>query len=590
MATGPLQGSAQGYDLDISPKSGPPGTVVRVFQTQSCGVAPIAGAGTQDVFVNGRFVSTIDRGQFCPGISGFDLTDDTFVIPLDTAPGPALIEIDTCSVECGLQYSWTFTVVSPPTPPPTPPPPSPTTPAPTTPDPTTPPIEPTPPLTPTPPPPVDQCAEAKSMARTADPSGRNELAIVVVHGWRSDGEGMAPIVETLKSRHEGVLFVLDWRSKASANPFIGSGFFNKKGAIGPKTDNAIQVGRCLVQELDGFKRIHFIAHSLGSWVVDAAADELTPRGIETHLTFLDAYSPGLALGGQLGDRATFAEHFVSRPWHGIAPWTNHTLVEAHNYDVTDSRYDTYVPRVPLPWAAADALLYFAGEHGVPISWYANAGSPGIKASWEFDGQPLRREDGARTCLRGATPCVGPDPRPIKPADLTQERVQGSVARQNGGSLSAKTASPASATLLLPVGGNAVEVELVAALSGTGNGSIRMRLEGGEWIETTFGPDGFDGSGFLFLPPGTAARSLEFVLDASPGSQAELTLTAVYIRAPAPAAEMPTLAPSPGAPLPPSTGNTAPTGGGPGHWVVVSMLVLTVGLALVVGERLVRYRR
>ncbi len=53
------------------------------------------------------------------------------------------------------------------------------------------------------------------------------------------------------------------------------------------------MGKCLGEELKkrGYTSVHLVSHSLGAWVIDAAADKLTPEGIKTHLTFLDAYVP-----------------------------------------------------------------------------------------------------------------------------------------------------------------------------------------------------------------------------------------------------------------------------------------------------------
>jgi hypothetical protein len=393
----------------------------------------------------------------------------------------------------------------------------------------TPTVTPTPVGTPTPPPPSGQCTETDKFEHPADKD--EVLAVVIVHGWRGGDWSLAPITQRITQRIDQriptdpkvKLFVLDWQRAAAV--FGGSGAFNLRGP-GPRTDEAIRVGNCLAAELAGYSRVHFIAHSLGSWVIDTAADQLTPKGVRTHLTFLDAYSPAESEIGKLGDRATHAEHFVSRPVHGLAPLTNWQLPEAHNFNVTNprdeiARFSILTP--PTSWPGQIAAN-FLEEHGWPIEWYAASGSPGITQSWEFGGSPGSRTDGELTCLRTPRICRSGDAARVSTADLVVAAQVGSVTKDTNG-VKVTSASPASATIRLPEGANWAAVELSVSFQGTGAGTVDVSFAGADPVRLEVGPDGFVGTAHVFLPTGTS-RDVTIRVDAQAPGQIVATVSSI----------------------------------------------------------------
>jgi uncharacterized membrane protein len=95
--------------------------------------------------------------------------------------------------------------------------------------------------------------------------------------------------------------------------------------------NAIDIGRRLGQMLKSqrYESVHLIGHSAGSWLIDTLDDNLD-SSTDTHLTFLDAFATGTN-SIQLGENADWAEHYVH---DGLLPYTNETLANAYNIDVT----------------------------------------------------------------------------------------------------------------------------------------------------------------------------------------------------------------------------------------------------------------
>jgi hypothetical protein len=393
--------------------------------------------------------------------------------------------------------------------------------------------------TPTTPPPAGRCAEVDNLRIPAN----GDLAVVIVHGWalpNFEHDYFDDIEARLGSRGAAV-YRLHWEQAAGVFPFYrdgtlqsGSGAINER-SLGPRLTEAGRIGDCLGAALAGHQRIHFVTHSLGAWAVDQAADVLTPKGKKTHLTFMDAYVPGSARASDLGDNATYAEHFVSMPNSGWTWHTNEPLPEAHNFEVTN---DTR-----LLWA----------EHGWPIQWYAESQSPGAGGTWELGSEPAGHgrypEHAPTTCL--AERCVMSK---LPATEISDVDISGCVSVSSS-RLEMKNCSPASARVKLSETAAWINVAVVTDTAGA---SVDFSF-GPETFTLVVEPDGFNGMVWLSAPDG--ASELTIALRDTPDVAGALAVTGVasdeFVGSFAAVNEPPPPTTKTGGPLPPSTGNSEP---------------------------------
>jgi hypothetical protein len=158
--------------------------------------------------------------------------------------------------------------------------------------------------------------------------------------------------DVMKLKNRWQVFVLDWREYATGNDGVnvpealGSSFNPFASAM-----YAQQIGISLADRVFAHRgnrpprKVHLIAHSSGSWLIDGFADRLREHygpsdsgGPEITVTFLDAFDLlGMPLG-QLGDSADFAEHYFDA---GPVPGTSGSGAglpkHAVNIDVTALR-------------------------------------------------------------------------------------------------------------------------------------------------------------------------------------------------------------------------------------------------------------
>ena len=103
--------------------------------------------------------------------------------------------------------------------------------------------------------------------------------------------------------------------------------------------NAITIAPKLVAKLKpgNYDRIHFIAHSAGSNLVNIAADDLKNqakitrpnRPLITTITFLDAFDPS-GTGAAYGASADWAEHYVDLRTSTIVTGSSKKVIENSN--------------------------------------------------------------------------------------------------------------------------------------------------------------------------------------------------------------------------------------------------------------------
>jgi len=104
-----------------------------------------------------------------------------------------------------------------------------------------------------------------------------------------------------------------------------------------------QIGSLLASERYSYRHIHFTGHSVGAFVVDAAAaayrEEASKPAARIHLTLLDPFTGNGFIDWTYGKRnfgtsADFADAYVNTD--DPVPSTNGTISNAHNFDVTQN--------------------------------------------------------------------------------------------------------------------------------------------------------------------------------------------------------------------------------------------------------------
>ncbi len=237
-----------------------------------------------------------------------------------------------------------------------------------------------------------------------NPPPNVEHLVVIIHGWQREGEGYDLKIENkMKSSIETIIDdkraletekwyvkVWDWRGQA------GPCFFNVDQlelCANIAYANATAQGEALSLEISrySFKDVHFIAHSAGSNVVQAAIDKLKGHTHPIlHTTFLDSYAPSV---DKLiyGIGANYAEHYVDKRGDSI-PWfsnTNKDLKNTYTFDITElDKTQISFPSNPL-----DIPSYLAYVHGWPITWYQESIDSQSTGSPFKYGFGLSRENG-----------------------------------------------------------------------------------------------------------------------------------------------------------------------------------------------------
>jgi hypothetical protein len=196
------------------------------------------------------------------------------------------------------------------------------------------------------------------------------------------------------------LISYDWNEAAGVGNFLN---------LGPVLENARSIGKQLAPQLaaSSYTRIHLVAHSAGSHLINAMLAEIPRNHPFVQITFLDAYEPKGGANSNLGDRARFAEQYVdSREilWSS----TDETLQFACNHDVTalDPRPVVWFdfppshawPRIFYDATAVELKNGPAGGPATPLT--NNAAGWGFNQSMALDPLVLPPSH-ATECKRGA---------------------------------------------------------------------------------------------------------------------------------------------------------------------------------------------
>ncbi len=172
------------------------------------------------------------------------------------------------------------------------------------------------------------------------PQGQNACCLLmIVHGLGDTPEDWpAELLSTIENRAGDAkswdIVTYDWSAYATSED--GSTASRSGMEIGR------QVGQALASPNYRYEHIHFIAHSVGSFVIHAAAQTYRQQAAmpaRIHMTFIDPFTlhgfTRLFYGKKkFGAEADFAETYVNTD--DPVPSTNTPLNNTHNFDLTET--------------------------------------------------------------------------------------------------------------------------------------------------------------------------------------------------------------------------------------------------------------
>ena len=231
--------------------------------------------------------------------------------------------------------------------------------------------------------------------------------VFITHGWDDDSKGwvkdMALSIKNYIDAHatnpgDWGVCTFDWSEDAAMVDFT------RGDLLVPPWDAFAKAGldgRIAGAELakNNYESIHFIGHSAGSNVIQAAAETVRSNTPATkiHLTFLDAYDPNnisslygvepLRNGFPIPNRSDWwAEQYVDKRGKSVLAPTNIYLPHAYNFDVTErdgfqnpsteTVIENEIASAQKTWQfikiANDHKEYLTRVHGWPYIWYQNS--------------------------------------------------------------------------------------------------------------------------------------------------------------------------------------------------------------------------
>lgn len=149
---------------------------------------------------------------------------------------------------------------------------------------------------------------------------------------------------------------------------------------GTALGNAFQQGKMIGDSVvsNGWKKVHFIAHSAGAGLIQAATAEIRATAtnhILIQCTFLDPYDGGIGeYTGEYGACADWADGYFARDITHLLELTGRTMANAFNADVTglDPSADYTSGYVSGSDPSQPCTQVGASTHGWPIAFYANS--------------------------------------------------------------------------------------------------------------------------------------------------------------------------------------------------------------------------
>ncbi|MBI2888944.1 MAG: hypothetical protein HYY10_03410 [Candidatus Liptonbacteria bacterium] len=240
------------------------------------------------------------------------------------------------------------------------------------------------------------------------PAKQDDVAglIVLVHGWIPPWEipPYARWVDNMAQAIEGYLAsngVKGWR----VYPYK---WIEKAHTLLPLPDIAINQGKEEGKSLgdsvvlEGWGDIHFVAHSAGAALIQAASDVIKSRSPSTiiHLTFLDPYV-GLDGGERdhYGKGANWSDYYFSRDLETsgeLFQYTEGFIESTYNVDVTELDEKGGLANVffsAIAGIAGDVCSTIVSTHGWPVDFYMRTITDSSWSDARGFGFPLSAEAG-----------------------------------------------------------------------------------------------------------------------------------------------------------------------------------------------------
>jgi hypothetical protein len=258
---------------------------------------------------------------------------------------------------------------------------------------------------PIPPPKVLEPQQQPQYGTVPQPSPQAKGLVLITHGWRDNATDPTGWVIDMKNKIKNQIDLTKWDVEAyDWNIGANTGLQDPWQAVVNAEQEGTALGAILSQR--NYDRIHFIAHSAGSQVVNTAAFEIRRRtgarspscdpdnpdlsGPIIHATFLDAYDPNRN-ASLYGRCSNYAEQYVDMRtvFDKKLDDTNLILNWAFNFSVTDLDPDQSISLIPQ----LDAFRV----HAWPHVWYHCSVNPPDQNCQSSDfGFPLSLETGKQT--------------------------------------------------------------------------------------------------------------------------------------------------------------------------------------------------
>jgi len=206
--------------------------------------------------------------------------------------------------------------------------------------------------------------------------------LFIVHGSGNTGaDWPADLVEKVKTvipqSGQWDIVAYDWSTYSEA----------KLSAADAGIKIGTYIGNTLSSSAYHYERIQFVAHSVGSFVIQAACDAYrsqASRDTRIHLTFMDPFCGRGLFDWTYGNKhfgagADFAETYINTS--DPAPSTNDPLQNAHNFDVTAKAPATLSGRDLHWWPVyyyIDSVTEQGQQYGYPLSLMATGDSAPIE--------------------------------------------------------------------------------------------------------------------------------------------------------------------------------------------------------------------
>ena len=185
---------------------------------------------------------------------------------------------------------------------------------------------------------------------------------------------------------------------------LGYKWVNDSWRVLPDTslENAKQHGVDIGHQIlaSGYTHVHFIAHSAGAGLIQAATDVIKNHttgnpAVVVHETFLDPYvGTGFSGTGHYGESANWADNYSAKDdetGNEILPFTYNILSHSYNVDVTYIDVNDRVQRPHFVSGSGSPCYVTKSVHIWPVNFYSNTIVGAVTSEYDGFGFPLSEE-------------------------------------------------------------------------------------------------------------------------------------------------------------------------------------------------------